>query len=132
MAVESEETDEKNETVVTWLRLQIDKKYNDKNNNNNDNDNNDNNDNNNNNNSNISQNSRDVKSKITTDQVKHENNKFEPSLNIITDTATDTRIITDADIITDMDTDTRITDTDTRMGDEQVYGYRVALMRYCY
>jgi hypothetical protein len=91
MAVESEETDEKNETVVTWLRLQIDKKKGiDNESCNNDH--------------NSSQHDRNCKSKISTGLLKHEKEEFEPSLNIITD-------------------------TDTRMGDEAVYGYRVALIR---
>lgn len=81
MAVESEETDEKNETVVTWLRLQLDRK-NDKN----------------------YQNESYI-TNVNQDKVTDKIDKFEPTINVITDTG-------------------------AQMGDEDVYGYRVALIRY--
>lgn len=81
MAVESEETDEKNETVVTWLRLQLDRKT-----------------------------DKDYRkesddSKVSEDKCKDKNDVFEPTVNVISDTG-------------------------ARMDDEDVYGYRVALIRY--
>lgn len=203
MAVESEETDENNDTVVTWLRLALDDDKNKKDCSKNENY--DKNNDNENCNSNTGQNNENLNCDVSTSQNSQEDNSnsdnystssckttrfdetnirtrgktdidndtittcvvdgiSDPAITIrdvytnksaasttdYTDSTGDKSYITSVENITPNDrlsdrfndkmnklnpniniiTDTQIADTNKRMGDEAVYGYRVALLRF--